>query len=42
MKLRRDRKGEGILKVRVTVHVGRDENRKKAERGNLEEKGRLL
>lgn len=42
MKLRRDQKGAGIQKVRVNVHVSGEENKKRAERGNLEEKGRLL
>ena len=42
MKLRRDQKGAGIQKVRVNVHVSREENKKRTERGNLEEKGRLL
>jgi len=42
MKLRRDQKGAGIQKVGVNVLVSREENKKRAERGNLEEKGRLL
>jgi hypothetical protein len=42
MKLRRDQKGAGRQKVRVNVHASRDENKKRAERGNLEEKGSLL
>jgi len=44
MKLRRDQKGAGIQKGEgeCTVHVSREGNKKRAERGNLEEKGRLL
>jgi hypothetical protein len=42
MKLRRYQKGMGRQKVRANVHVSRDENKKRAQRGNLEGKGSLL
>lgn len=42
MKLRRYQKGMGRQKVRANVHVSRDENKKRAQRGNLEGKRKFI